>query len=164
MKHWNSLELRKYLGSVDRGPAARNEEENWIRDTWKRRQERRAFTFAIEETSAQKLIGGTGLFSFDWTSRSAEVGISIYNPEYWGKGYGTESLNLILGFAFNELNLNRVGLEVFDFNKRAHQCYLKAGFQEMGRKRKARFINGQYHDSLLMDLLKSEWLMHAQNK
>ena len=59
MKHWNCLELRRLLGSVDRGPAARIE-ENWIRDTWKRRQERHAFTFAIEETSAQKLIGGTG--------------------------------------------------------------------------------------------------------
>jgi len=164
MKHWNSLELRRLLGSVDRGPAARNEEEEWIRDTWKRRQERRAFTFAIEEASERKLIGGTGLFSFDWTSRSAEVGISIYNPEYWGKGYGAESLNLIIGFAFNELNLNRVGLEVFDFNKRAHQCYIKVGFQEMGRKRKARFINGRYHDSFLMDLLKEEWLATVKPK
>ncbi|MCK4668904.1 GNAT family N-acetyltransferase, partial [Candidatus Bathyarchaeota archaeon] len=61
-----------------------------------------------------KLIGGTGLFKFDWTSRSAEVGISIYNPEYWGKSYGVESLDLILKFAFQDLNLNRVELEVFD--------------------------------------------------
>ncbi|MCW4051858.1 MAG: GNAT family N-acetyltransferase [Candidatus Bathyarchaeota archaeon] len=160
MKYWNCTELRRFLGSVDRGPAARNEEEEWIRSTWKLRQERRAFTFAIEDISNQKLIGGTSLFSFDWTSRSAEVGISIYNPEYWGKGYGEESLNLLLSFAFQDLNLRRLGLEVFDFNKRAYKCYLKVGFKEMGRKREGRFIDGEYRDCLLMDMLRYEWLKH----
>ena len=162
MRHWNSMELRRLLGAADRGPASRGEEEEWIRSTWKQRQERKAFTFAVETITDNKLIGGTGLFNIDWTSRSAEVGISIYNPEYWGKGYGVESLNLILGFAFRDLNLNRVGLEVFDFNKRAHKCYLKAGFKEMGRRRKARFIDGKYHDSIVMDILREEWM--SKNK
>ena len=158
MKYWNSMELRRLLGNVDRGPVARNQEEEWIKDTWKLRQERKAFLFGIETLADSKLIGGTGLFSFDWTSRSAEVGISVYNPEYWGKSYGVESLNLVLGFAFKDLNLNRVELEVFDFNTRAHTCYLKVGFKEIGRKRKARFIDGQYHDGILMDILREEWL------
>ena len=158
MKHWNKMELRTLLGSVDRGPAARNQEEDWIKDTWKLRQERKAFLFAIETVTKSSLIGGTGLFNLDWTSRSAEVGISIYNPDYWGKGYGVESLNLILRFAFQDLNMNRVELEVFDFNKRAHRCYLKVGFQDVGRKREARFIDGQHHDSIIMDMLRGEWL------
>lgn len=162
MKHWNRMELRKLLGNVDRGPVARSEEEEWIKSTWKIRQERRAFTFAIEVVADNKLIGGTGLFDISWTSRSAEVGISIYNPEYWGKGYGVESLNLILSFAFQDLNLNRVGLEVFVFNKRAHKCYLKVGFKEMGKRRKARFIEGRYHDSILMDILREEWLRRTE--
>ncbi len=157
MKYWNNMELRRLLGSVDRGPAATNEEEEWIRNTWKRRQERTAFTFAVESIAENKLIGGTGLFNIDWTSRSAETGISIYNPEYWGRGYGSESLNLILGFAFQDLNLNRVQLEVFDFNKRAQKCYLKVGFKEVGRRRKNRFVHGEYRDSILMDILREEW-------
>ncbi len=157
MKHWNRMELRRLLGNVDRGPASRDEEEDWIRDTWKLRQEKRAFLFAVEATAEKKLIGGSGLFNFNWASRSAEVGISIYNPEYWGRGYGVESLNLILGFAFRDLNLNRVGLEVFDFNERAKKCYLKVGFREVGRKREARFIEGQYHDGIMMDILRDEW-------
>jgi len=41
MKHWNSVELRRLLGNVERGPASRNEEEEWIKDTWKLRQEKR---------------------------------------------------------------------------------------------------------------------------
>ncbi len=161
MKYWNNMELRNLLGSADRGPACRNDEEDFIRHTWKERKERKAFTFAIETIKEGKLIGGTGLFDIDWTSRSAMVGISIYNPKYWGKGYGQESMDLILGFAFRNLNLNRVELNTFDFNKRAQKCYLKVGFKEVGRRRKARFINGQYCDDIIMDVLKEEWLVKS---
>ena len=158
MKHWNNMELRNFLGNANMGPAGRNDEEEFIRRTWKERQERRSFTMAIETVADNKLIGGTGLYDIDWTSRSAIVGISIYNPNYWGKGYGQESMDLLLSFAFRNLNLNRVELDTFDFNKRAQKCYLKVGFKEVGRRRKARFIDGQYRDDIIMDILKDEWL------
>ena len=161
MKHWNNMELRNLVGSTDEGPMSRNDEEEWIRSTWKQRQERKAFHFAIETIAENKLIGGTGLLSIDWTSRSAITGISIYNPECWGKGYGQESLDLLLSFAFRNLNLNRVELDTFDFNKRAQKCYLKVGFKEVGRRRKARFIDGQYCDDIIMDILKDEWLVKS---
>ncbi len=161
MKHWNDMELRNLVGSADNGPMSRNDEEEWIKSTWKQRQERKAFHFAIETITDNKLIGGTGLFEIDWTSRSATVGISIYNPEYWGKGYGEESMNLLLSFAFRNLNLNRLELDTFDFNKRAQKCYLKVGFKEVGRRRKARFIDGQYRDDMIMDVLKDEWLVKS---
>jgi len=164
MKHWNNMELRNLLGNADRGPACRNDEEEWIRNTWKQRQERKAYTFAIETIADNKLIGGTSLFNIDWTSRSAMAGISIYNPNYWGKGYGQESMSLLLSFAFRNLNLNRVELDTFDFNKRAQKCYLKVGFKEVGRRRKARFIDGKYHDDIIMDILKDEWLIRYKNQ
>jgi RimJ/RimL family protein N-acetyltransferase len=118
MKDWNNLELRRLLGNVDRGPVARNQGEEWIKETWKLRKERKAFYFAVEVITDKKLIGDTSLLDFDWTSRSAEVGINIHNSEYWGKGYGSETLDLTLQFAFRNLNMNRVELDVLDFNKR----------------------------------------------
>lgn len=157
MKYWNNIRLRNFVGSADRGPVSRSEEEEWIRRTWKERQERRAFTFAVETVAKNELIGGTGLFDINWTSRSAMAGVSIYNPEYWGKGYGQETMNLLLNFAFRILNLNRVELETFDFNKRAQRCYRKVGFKEVGRRRKACYIDGEYHDDVIMDILKEEW-------
>jgi len=164
MRHWNSMELRKLVGSADRGPVCRNDEEEWIRSTWKERQERRAFTLAIESIADAKLVGGISLFRIDWTSRSAMLGISVYNSENWGKGYGQESVNVILDFAFQTLNLNRVELKTFDFNKRAQKCYLKVGFKEVGRRRKACFIDGQYHDDVIMDILKDEWLAKSEER
>jgi RimJ/RimL family protein N-acetyltransferase len=157
MKHWNKMELRNLVGSADRGPVARIEEEEWIRNTWKQRQERKAFFLAIETKTDNKLIGGTSLFNIEWTSKSATTGIAIHNPECWGKGYGQETMNLILSFAFRNLNFNRVELHTFDFNKRAQKCYLKVGFKEVGRRRKASFIDGKYHDDIIMDILKDEW-------
>lgn len=157
MTHWNDLELRNLVGSADRGPVGRNDEEEWIRTTWKERKEKRAFTFAIESLSEKRLIGGTGLFNINWTSRSSMFGISIYDPDFRGKGYGEDATNLMLYFAFQTLNLNRVALEVFDFNERAKKCYSKIGFKEVGKKRKAWFIDGQYHNSIIMDILKDEW-------
>jgi RimJ/RimL family protein N-acetyltransferase len=164
MKYWNNVELRNLVGNTDRGPVSRHEEEDWIRNTWKQRQERTAFHFAIETLTENKLIGGTGVFEIDWTGRSATTGISIFNPEYWGKGYGEDSMNLLLSFAFQNLNLNRVELNTFDFNERAQQCYRKVGFEEVGRRRRARFINGHYCDEIIMDVLKEEWLAKSGDK
>lgn len=158
MKFWNNLELRNLVGSADLGPSSRNDEEEWIRNTWKERKERKAFMFAIETIADNKLIGGTGIFGIGWTNRSATFGMSIYDQNNRGKGYGQETTKLILDFAFKILNLNRVELEVFDFNKQAQKCYLKVGFKEVGRKRKEHFIDGEYHDTIIMDILRDEWL------
>ncbi len=82
----------------------------------------------------------------------------IGEKEFLGKGFGTEALNLLIINSFNTLNLNRVELEVHDFNTRAYKSYLKLGFQEVGRRRKADYINGKYSDSIIMGLLKEEWM------
>lgn len=157
VKGWNNLELRNLVGAASLGPTSRGEEEEWIKNTWKERQERRSFVFAIEEISNKKLLGTVSLFNCDWINRSAVLGIAIYGPENWGKGYGSEAVRLVLDFAFKILNFNRVELETFDFNERAQRSFRKVGLKEVGRKRKARFIDGSYRDVIVMDVLKNEW-------
>jgi RimJ/RimL family protein N-acetyltransferase len=157
MLHWNNLELRNLVISADRGPIPRCEEEEWLRAKWKQRQERKAYAFAIETVADQRMIGTTELSSIDWTSRSAVFGISIFDKENQGKGYGMEAANLILDYAFRTLNLHRIELETLDINERAQRCYRSVGFKEVGRKRKARYVDGEYRDGVLMDLLRDEW-------
>jgi RimJ/RimL family protein N-acetyltransferase len=77
---------------------------------------------------------------------------------YWGQGFGTDATRTALAFAFGELNLHRVELEVFDFNPRAMRCYEKAGFRYEGIRRQAFFRNGRYHDIHLMAILDSEFV------
>ena len=91
-------------------------------------------------------------------------GISIYDPANRGKGYGQDATSLILDFAFKTLNLHRVELFTFDFNEQAQKVYLKAGFKEVGRRRKAAFIDGQYRDDIVMDILRDEWINRSRKR
>ena len=62
-----------------------------------------------------------------------------------------------MGYAFQELGLNRIGLSVFDFNKKAISAYEKLGFVVEGRFRQAIKRRSGFHDAILMSILKSEW-------
>ena len=114
-------------------------------------------TFAIIDIETDKMIGTVGLHEVDHINRTATLGIFIGNRDYWSKGYGTEAIRLILDFAFNYLNLNNIELALMEFNQRALKCYQKCGFKEIGRRRKCKFINGKYYDSILMDILAEEF-------
>ena len=63
----------------------------------------------------------------------------------------------MLRFAFDEMNLNRVSLHVFEFNERAIACYEKCGFKLEGRLREAHFADGKYSDELIMGILRHEF-------
>ena len=103
------------------------------------------------------LIGICQLTTVNTTARSAELRIRIGEKEHWGKGYGYQATMKLLDFAFNTLNLHRVWLTVFSFNKQAIRLYQKAGFTEEGVMRQAFYGNGEYHDILLMSMLKNEY-------
>ena len=104
-----------------------------------------------------KLIGNCGLKNIDYINRAATLGIFIGDKKERSKGYGKETIKLLLDFGFNYLNLNEINLDVMEFNKRAIKCYEKVGFKEYGRRRKCVYINGKYYDKISMDILKSEF-------
>ena len=113
--------------------------------------------FGIRTLAEDRLIGFVELNGFDWSARSAWVGIGIGLPEYWGKGYGTEAMNLLAVYAFETVNLNRVNLTVFEYNQRAFRSYQKCGFKEEGRMRQLMLRNDRRWDMIFMGLLREEW-------
>ncbi|WP_377890550.1 GNAT family N-acetyltransferase [Alkalihalobacillus sp. R86527] len=102
-------------------------------------------------------IGDLAMLEIDHQNRKAVVRVSIFDRDYWGKGYGSEGMSLVLEYGFGILNLNRVGLDVFAFNERAIASYKKLGFQQEGRIREDLFYDGEYHDSILMGVMKDEF-------
>jgi len=108
-------------------------------------------------TKDENLIGGISLDNVNYTNRTATLGITIGEKQEWGKGYGTEAVALMLDYGFFILNLNNIMLTVFDYNLRAKRCYEKVGFKIMGKRRKARFFAGKYHDEIYMDILAEEF-------
>ena len=116
------------------------------------------YPFSIRTLAEDKLIGEIVLDVVDWSGRDAFVGLGIGETEYWSKGYGTDVMNVLLRFAFTEINLRRVTLTVFEYNPRAIRSYEKAGFQHEGRKRLLLNREGKRWDELYMGILREEWL------
>ncbi len=114
------------------------------------------------ETLAGEYLGGISLMTIDWINRSAQVGIVIASKSNWGKGFGTDAMRVVLGFAFDKMNLHRVWLNVYDFNLRGIRSYEKCGFKREGVQREFRFLDGRYHDSVLMGILEDEYRMAAK--
>ncbi|WP_142992011.1 GNAT family N-acetyltransferase, partial [Staphylococcus haemolyticus] len=88
--------------------------------------------------------------NLDWVNRNSELFIYIGDEEYWGKGYGTQALELIIKFAFNNLNLHMLYLEVFSYNKNATKTYERLGFKQDGILRQSKFQDGKYYDKIIM--------------
>lgn len=115
------------------------------------------YNFAIVDRQRHTLIGNIGILNIDTLNRCAEIGVFIGKKEDQSKGYGQESLNLILDFGFNILNFHNMYLKVYDYNKIAISCYEKVGFKEAGRLRETKIIAGQKFDTIYMDMLASEF-------
>lgn len=114
--------------------------------------------YAIHEVSTDRLIGLTTFSGLDADNASVLFHITIGEKDAWGRGYGTEATELMLGHAFGRLGLHRVGLSVFAFNDRAIRAYQKAGFVVEGRLRQAIARDGRWWDELQMGALREEWL------
>jgi RimJ/RimL family protein N-acetyltransferase len=114
--------------------------------------------FNIRTLEDNQLIGFVGLFELYCQHGDAMVAIAIGPHEYWGKGYGTDAMNLILRFAFTELNLRRMSLIVFEYNQRGIRSYEKNGFKIEGRVRGAMLREGKRCDFIWMGVMREEWL------
>ena len=74
----------------------------------------------------------------------------------------TDVMNVMLRYAFTEVNLKRVTLTVFEYNPRAIRSYEKAGFHHEGRLRGLLNREGKRYDELFMGILREEWLKSNQ--
>ena len=104
-----------------------------------------------------KLIGHCALFRFDDTARTCELGITIGDKCYWGRGYGRDAIPVLLDYAFRLRNLRRVFLSVNGSNERAIRAYRASGFMEEGRLRAHVWSQGRYEDLVYMWVLREEW-------
>jgi RimJ/RimL family protein N-acetyltransferase len=149
----NSQAVTRYLHAMR--PRSLAEEKAWL-DRVMAGADPGAVGYAIESSDGEYL-GGVGLMHIDPRNRSAELGIGIGRIEDWGRGYGTEAALLMLRHGFEELNLHRIHLRVYDYNARAQRSYAKLGFQEEGRLRQAHFRYGAWHDVVVMAILADEF-------
>lgn len=116
------------------------------------------YTFAIERLEDNKYIGGCGVNEIDWKNSKVVVGIAIGDREFWNKGYGSDAMQILIEFIFEQMNINKIKLNVYSFNQRAIRCYEKCGFKREGVLREELYRDGRYYDEIAMGLLKRDWI------
>jgi RimJ/RimL family protein N-acetyltransferase len=116
------------------------------------------FHFTIRGREDDRLIGYVRIEWIEWTHGTGSLKVVIGDPGDRGKGYGSEAMQLILGFAFSELNLYRLSAVVGEDNPAALKFFQRYGFVEEVRRRKAIFRGGQAWDLIHLGLLRKECL------
>lgn len=115
------------------------------------------YDFAICLKENDQMIGELSIMDIEEDDKKAGFRISMSSIELTGKGYGTEAIKIVLQFVFEELNLNRLQLEVFSHNLRGIRAYEKVGFVKEGILRESLNYNGNYSDEIIMAILKSDY-------
>ena len=131
-------------------------EERWFESMLEAHGKER-YLFVICRLDDGVAIGNCGLFDINYVDGNAGIGITIGEKHLWGQGYGTDAMNALVDFGFGQLRLERLWLEVYDFNTRARRSYDKAGFTLEGVERRAVYKQGEFHDVQLMSILRDEW-------
>ncbi len=143
----NDETITRYLSQVNR-VSSRSQETAYLKRMMEGDEHARAFSI---ETTTGEYVGLCSLHEIDLVHRHAELGIIIGRKDLQGKGYGTEAVRLLLAVAFGALNLHKVYLRVVGSHRQAIRVYERCGFREAVRFRRHCFIDGAWHDDLLME-------------
>ena len=98
--------------------------------------------FAIERKEDRAHIGNASIHDIDWVSRTAAFGLFIGEPAAWNKGFGADAIGTLVRFAFEEMNLQKLRINVFDYNDRAKHILETHGFVQEGRLRREFYREG----------------------
>lgn len=135
-------------------PRTEDEVLKWFED-WQK--DPRIIAFAVRFLNSDDLLAVIMLEGIHFQHGVAWLGLGIGNREQWGKGYGREAITLTLNYGFDELNLHRIQLSVFEYNTRGIALYEKLGFRREGVFREFMQREGRRYDMYLYGLLRREW-------
>ena len=134
-------------------PPTIDEERQW----WEAEQRNPEDVVWAIETLDGRLLGDMALRP-NPLGRWADLGLFIGEKGAWSRGYGTDAIRTILRYAFAGMRLNRVSLMADELNARALRCYEKCGFMREGLMRQHRVVDGQFHNTVMMGILREEFL------
>ena len=133
-------------------PVTLAEEERWFTE-YKRRADEQIFAIEAEG----RHVGNLGLHKVDRVHRKAEVGIVIGEPSFWSRGLGADAMRTGLRYGFDVLGLNKISLDVLDYNARGIRSYENVGFVKEGLHREDVYKDGRFVNVLRMSILAREF-------
>jgi RimJ/RimL family protein N-acetyltransferase len=119
----------------------------------------REISLAVCLREDDRCIGLVGVVGIDYVNRTGETFAELGPAEVRNRGYGTEAKHLLLAFCFDRLQLHVLRSSVFEDNTRSVAALMKQGYQPAGRLKWGDVKGGRYHDVLLFDVMRDEWLI-----
>jgi len=150
IQSWNfDEETSKYFSP--RLPISSNEQKKWFEGQVNSPSKKKLI---IEDNQTKELIGMIGIMNIDHVNKNCEVGITIGNHTYLGKGIASSSLKLVVDFLFYQMNMHMIYLTVLENNKNAVKFFEKFGFRKQGLLHDILFIDNKYQSYVWMNLIK----------
>jgi RimJ/RimL family protein N-acetyltransferase len=133
-----------------RYPIAFQNEVEWLERAMHQQSTERHF--AIERKDDRSHIGNASIHDIDWVSRTGWFGLFIGEPTAWNRGFGSDAIQTLVRFAFDEMNLRKLRIHVFDYNDRAKHVLQTHGFVEEGKLLRDFFREGSFHDIVILSI------------
>ncbi len=137
-----------------RYPIAFSDEAEWIERAIQGSSSERHF--AIERKEDRAHIGNASIHEIDWVSRVAWFGLFIGEPAAWNRGFGSDAIQTLVRFAFEDMNLRKLRIAVFDYNDRAKHVLASRGFVQEGKLERDFYREGTYHDIVILSTFRPE--------
>jgi len=123
-----------------------------VEETYKKET---GINWAIIEKHSNSFIGYIGFIRIFSEHCRAEIGYAL-SPDYWGKGYMFETINRIVRFGFDEMNLHSIEANVNPLNERSLKVLERVGFKKEAHFRENYLFNGEFLDSIIYSLLEKD--------
>lgn len=131
--------------------------ENFILKNLERYQNKIGLFWAIIVKEENKFVGDFAFWNISRENHRAEIGYTL-KPEFWNKGYMTETLTRLIDFGFKNLNLHSFEAEINPKNENSERALVKIGFQKEAYFKENRYFNGAYLDSEIYSLLEEDFI------
>jgi RimJ/RimL family protein N-acetyltransferase len=135
-----------------RYPIAFSNEVEWLERAMQPRTDERHF--AIERKDDRAHIGNASIEEIDWVSRTAWFGLFIGDPTAWNRGFGSDAIETLVRFAFDEMNLHKLRIQIFDYNERAKHILASRGFVQEGKLVRDFYREGTWHDIVILSIFR----------
>lgn len=152
-----SCRIDKEINKYDPRPIPSNSKEliqecriycnNFERNVINDNEEERMYKYFIITDSEEKFIGFVNFFSIDTVEKQGEMGVTIGDKRYWRKGLAYNSINKAIEYIFNNMDINRIYVEIEENNKPSVALFNKLGFKKCDE-----YIEDEEFKFIVMDI------------
>lgn len=135
-------------------PVSKYQQRKWFEEVSNDKQNVRY----VIETKEDGAVGFASIMAINWKNSTCLVGLKLCNKNLKSKGIGSDTVMTIMRYIFDELQLNRAGVNIIEYNVASMNLfYNKLGWKQEGIKRQFIFNNGKYHNLMEYGFLKNEY-------